>query len=76
MGRTSASTRRGRGASCCRGSTRSVRRDAQAAEIERLILLGARRVDWDGYPPDADYVVLEDPEDTRFCVIDATPPRS
>ncbi len=45
--------------------------DDQAAEIERLLSLGARRVDWDGYPPDADYTVLEDTEGNRFCVIDA-----
>jgi catechol 2,3-dioxygenase-like lactoylglutathione lyase family enzyme len=45
--------------------------DDQDAEIQRLLGLGARRVDWDGYPPDADYVVLEDTEGNRFCVIDA-----
>jgi hypothetical protein len=39
------------------------------AEIERLIGLGARRVeDWT-YPPDADFVVLEAPDGTIFCVI-------
>ena len=43
----------------------------QQAEIERLIGLGARRVDWDGYPPGADWVVLEDTEGNRFDVIDA-----
>ncbi|MGP4112458.1 VOC family protein [Streptomyces sp. 4N509B] len=42
----------------------------QAAEVERLVSLGARRVDWDSYPPDADFVVLADPEGNRFCVID------
>jgi catechol 2,3-dioxygenase-like lactoylglutathione lyase family enzyme len=42
----------------------------QAAEVERLTSLGARRVDWDLYPPDADFIVLADPEGNRFCVID------
>jgi predicted enzyme related to lactoylglutathione lyase len=44
--------------------------DDQSAEIERLKALGARDVDWDGYPPDADWVVLEDTEGNRFCVVD------
>lgn len=42
----------------------------QAAEVERLISLGAERVDWDLYPADADFVVLADTEGNRFCVID------
>ncbi|MFF7650259.1 VOC family protein [Streptomyces sp. NPDC007983] len=42
----------------------------QAAEVERLLSLGARRVDWDLYPDDADFVVLADPDGNRFCVID------
>ncbi len=42
----------------------------QAAEVERLVALGATRVDWDLYPDDADFVVLADPEGNRFCVID------
>lgn len=42
----------------------------QAAEVERLVALGARRVDWDSYPPDADFVVLADTEGNLFCVID------
>ncbi|MFF3275558.1 VOC family protein [Streptomyces chrestomyceticus] len=42
----------------------------QAAEVERLVSLGAWRVDWDRYPDDADFVVLADPEGNRFCVID------
>ncbi|WP_326599606.1 VOC family protein [Streptomyces sp. NBC_01803] len=45
----------------------------QAAEVERLIALGAERVDWDLYPEnpeEADYVVLADTEGNRFCVID------
>ena len=46
--------------------------DDQAAEVERLVALGARRVEWSSRPPDADYVILEDPEGTRFCVVDAS----
>lgn len=38
-------------------------------EVERLIGLGATRVDWD-YPDDADFVVLADTEGNLFCVID------
>lgn len=47
-------------------------RDAaeQAAEVERLVSLGAQRVDWDLYPEDPDFVVLADPDGNRFCVID------
>lgn len=46
----------------------------QAAEVERLVSLGARRVEWDLYPDDADFVVLADPEGNRFCVIDTGHP--
>ena len=42
----------------------------QAAEVERLLSLGAGEVHWDKRPPDADYVILEDPEGNRFCVVD------
>jgi catechol 2,3-dioxygenase-like lactoylglutathione lyase family enzyme len=42
----------------------------QAAEVERLITLGAQRVDWELYPPGPDFVVLADTEGNRFCVID------
>lgn len=42
----------------------------QAAEVERLVGLGATRVDWDSYPDDPDFVVLADPEGNRFCVVD------
>jgi predicted enzyme related to lactoylglutathione lyase len=45
--------------------------DDQAAEVRRLVGLGAREVHWDKRPPDADYVILEDPEGNRFCVVDA-----
>ena len=43
----------------------------QAGEVQRLIGLGATEVHWDKMPPDADYVILADPEGNRFCVIDA-----
>jgi predicted enzyme related to lactoylglutathione lyase len=44
----------------------------QAAEVERLVSLGAERVDWDLYPDDPDFVVLADPEGNRFCVVDTS----
>ena len=49
----------------------------QAGEVARLMTLGAAEVHWDKRPDDADYVIMEDPEGNRFCVIDAvrTPPR-
>lgn len=43
----------------------------QAAEVQRLIELGATEVHWDKRPADADYVILADPEGNRFCVVDA-----
>jgi predicted enzyme related to lactoylglutathione lyase len=46
----------------------------QAAEIDRLVALGATRVDWDLYPDDPDFVVLADPEGNIFCVIDTGGP--
>ena len=44
--------------------------DDQAAEVKRLIALGATEVHWSKRPPDADYVILADPEGNRFCVVD------
>jgi hypothetical protein len=44
----------------------------QAAEVERLVSLGAERVDWDLCPDDPDFVVLADPEGDRFRVIDTS----
>lgn len=41
----------------------------QQRHVERLVTLGARRVDDWPYPPDADFVVLRDPDDNEFCVI-------
>ena len=43
----------------------------QAAEVKRLIGLGATEIHWDKRPPDADYIIMADPEGNRFCVIDA-----
>jgi catechol 2,3-dioxygenase-like lactoylglutathione lyase family enzyme len=47
-------------------------RDAaeQAAEVTRLVSLGAEQVDWDSYPDDPDFVVLADPDGNRFCIVD------
>lgn len=42
----------------------------QTAEVERLVGLGAQRVDWDLYPPNSDFVVLADPDGNLFCVVD------
>ena len=44
--------------------------DDQMAEVQRLESLGAVQLDWD-YPPDADYVVMSDPEGNEFCIIDS-----
>ena len=44
----------------------------QAEEVDRLVSLGATRVDWDRYPEHADFVVMADPEGNRFCVIDTS----
>ena len=44
----------------------------QAGEVERLKVLGATEVHWDKRPPDADYIILADPEGNRFCVVDIT----
>ncbi|WP_415787610.1 VOC family protein [Deinococcus saxicola] len=42
--------------------------DDGAAEVARLLTLGATRVKW-RYGPDADDVVLADPDGNNFCVI-------
>ena len=53
--------------------------DQQDAEVQRLLGLGATRVEWSKRPADADYVILADPEGNRFCVVDTagtgSPPR-
>jgi len=44
----------------------------QARHVDRLVELGASRVeDWP-YPEDPDFVVLRDPDGNEFCVIDHT----
>ena len=45
--------------------------DDQAAEVARLEALGAVVVPWDRRPDDADFVIMEDPEGNRLCVVDA-----
>ena len=40
----------------------------QQVEVERLIGLGARRVEWE-YPDGANFVVLADTEGNMFCVV-------
>jgi catechol 2,3-dioxygenase-like lactoylglutathione lyase family enzyme len=47
----------------------------QAREVERLVGLGATRYPW-RYEPGADFVVLADPDDNLFCVIQDAPPPS
>jgi catechol 2,3-dioxygenase-like lactoylglutathione lyase family enzyme len=42
--------------------------DDQAAEVERLLALGATRDEHWEYEADPDYVVLRDPEGNAFCV--------
>ena len=44
--------------------------EEQRAEVERLVGLGAKRIDWDSYPPDPDFVVLADPDGNPFCIVD------
>jgi hypothetical protein len=44
--------------------------EEQEAEVERLVSLGARRVDWNAYPEDPDFVVLADTEGNLFCIVD------
>ena len=46
--------------------------DDPEAEVARLIALGATKPEW-RYEEDADYVVLHDPDDNAFCVIDTRP---
>jgi hypothetical protein len=44
--------------------------DAQARHVDRLVALGATRVDDWPYPDDPDFLVLRDPDGNEFCVID------
>lgn len=43
--------------------------DDRDSEVRRLIGLGAVEIPWENRPPDADYVVMADPEGNRFCVV-------
>ncbi|MFJ6617220.1 VOC family protein [Kitasatospora sp. NPDC091335] len=47
----------------------------QAAEVGRLVALGAERVDWKRYPEDPDFVVLADPNtsNSHFCAYRRSP---
>jgi glyoxalase superfamily protein len=47
-----------------------LRPDDQLAEVQRLIAMGATRVDI-GQPSDCTWVVLADPEGNEFCVLRA-----
>ncbi|MFH9267867.1 VOC family protein [Streptomyces sp. NPDC017546] len=44
--------------------------EEQQREVRRLLGLGAQSVEWDLYPPEPDFVVLADPDDNIFCVVD------
>ncbi|MCW5873160.1 MAG: hypothetical protein KIS88_00790 [Anaerolineales bacterium] len=44
----------------------------QAAEVARLKALGATEVHWNKRPADADYIIMQDPEGNRFCVVDTS----
>jgi predicted enzyme related to lactoylglutathione lyase len=46
--------------------------DDQEAEVERLVDMGARKVDI-GQADDVPWVVLADPEGNEFCVLTARP---
>ena len=51
-------------------------KDEQTSEVERLVSLGAERVNWDSYPDDPDFVVLSDPDGNRFCIVDLSHPHN
>lgn len=44
--------------------------DDQNSTADRVCELGGRRVDWDQWPDDPDFVVVEDTEGNRFCLVD------
>ncbi len=44
--------------------------DEQARHVERLVGLGAKRVENWPYPEGADFIVMRDPDGNEFCVID------
>ena len=43
----------------------------QQGEVERLVDIGATRYPR-SYSPDKDFIVLEDPDGNRFCVVQVT----
>ncbi|AZA84159.1 hypothetical protein C1637_16865 [Chryseobacterium lactis] len=43
----------------------------QNQEVERLLSIGATKMKGWNYGPDADYVVLVDPEGNSFCIVQA-----
>ncbi len=45
-----------------------IRSDDRDAEVERLLALGATKVDI-GQKPDASWVVMADPEGNEFCIL-------
>ena len=42
----------------------------QQATADRVCELGGARVDWDQFPDDPDFIVVEDTEGNRFCLVD------
>ena len=44
-------------------------RTRQAAEVDRLVKLGAKRYPW-RYPEGSDYIVPQDPDGNLFCVVE------
>lgn len=42
----------------------------QEAEVERLVALGASKLDWGLYPPEPDFIVLGDPDGNAFCIVE------
>jgi catechol 2,3-dioxygenase-like lactoylglutathione lyase family enzyme len=48
--------------------------EAQAEEATRLEVLGAKPVHWDRWPDDPDFIVMEDTEGNRFCIVDTSHP--
>jgi catechol 2,3-dioxygenase-like lactoylglutathione lyase family enzyme len=47
----------------------------QEGEVERLVEMGATRYPW-RYQPGDDFVVLRDPDDNLFCVVQIPPSAS
>lgn len=43
--------------------------DHQENEVARLEGLGANRIYWEKQPKDSDFIIMEDPEGNRFCII-------